>query len=171
MNASQRNLFCYGVVTARRSGARGDHISVSDRRKQEATRLGLYWPLRGGTRRVGRPALQDVWEATVSQALRENRFDEVSLLRDRHVPEWYRGGRAIVQPTESVDVAHKVEGWRGNASCQATEGHRPITCSEMALVMEWSNAGPWLELASLSPRGEGHVPRAVRGPQREPFFV
>ena len=86
----------------------GDHISVSDRRKQEATRLGLQWPLRGGTRRVGRPARQDVWEAAVSQALRENRFDEVSLLCDRQVPEWYRGGRAVLQPTESVDVAHKV---------------------------------------------------------------
>ena len=39
MNASHRNLFCYAVF---------------DRRKQEATRLGLHWPLRGGTRRVGR---------------------------------------------------------------------------------------------------------------------
>ena len=41
---------------------------------------------------MGRLARQDVWEAAVSQALREKRFDEVSLLCDRHVPEWYRGG-------------------------------------------------------------------------------
>ena len=109
----------------------------------------------GTFRKKGRLHQKEASEAAVGPALRAILFDEVSMLRDRQVPKWYRGALFIAEPTESVDVAHEV-----------LHGHIPTSRSEVGPVTEWSNAGR-LKLASLSPSGEGYALRATRESQRE----
>ena len=77
-------------------------------RKDEAMRLELSWPLRDGPRRVGRPNRQEEWDNALARALLENRFDELAKLLSKNVPEWYRGGRTVVQSTEPINVAQEV---------------------------------------------------------------
>ena len=79
-------------------------VPPTDLGRKQAMRLGFPLPLGCGTcRKMGQAC-----EAALGQALRANRFDEVSRLCDRQLPKWYRGGFLFVRPTESVDEAHKL---------------------------------------------------------------
>ena len=96
------------------------HRHVHERRRSEAGRLRLAYPLGRTKRRAGRPTRQQEFEEACVRALNEDQFHLLEQLTSSEAPCWWRRGDPIwVDEERRVAEANALDGKGSGDSVQA----------------------------------------------------